>query len=112
MNIQSRVMTVSKYCTHNVPEAALRYLIIHELAHLLEASHNKLFWFLVARFVPDYKQQSRIIKAFHHNAVENGLAELPAEEPKTQPPKIQPPVKQPKAPVMQQLKLFADLLLR
>lgn len=92
MNIKTQTMTVSRYCTHNVPVSALRYLIVHELAHLLEASHNAYFWSLVARFVPDYKKQSKLIKTFHHHAVEHGLHDLAGEDieavataPKTEP---------------------------
>ncbi|MEB3286443.1 MAG: M48 family metallopeptidase [Vampirovibrionales bacterium] len=70
MNIETRTMSVSKYCLKGVPEPALRYLIVHELAHLIEANHSKRFWRLVAQFVPDYKQQSDIIKAFHKRCVD------------------------------------------
>lgn len=70
MNIQTQTMTVSEYCLKGVPEAALRYLIVHELAHLIEANHSRRFWKLVSQFVPDYKKQSQIIKAFHKRAVD------------------------------------------
>ncbi len=63
-------MTVSKYCLSGVPEAALRYLLLHELAHLIEANHSRRFWNLVGQFVPDYRKQSKIIQAFHKRAVE------------------------------------------
>lgn len=65
MNLQSQVMTVSKYCLRNVPESALRYLIIHELAHLKVPNHSKPFWDEVRRFVPDVKHQRRLIAAVH-----------------------------------------------
>lgn len=65
MNTKTHVMTVSKYCLTQVPQRALDYLILHELAHLIEANHSKRFWALVAQFMPDYKTQSKVIKAFH-----------------------------------------------
>jgi hypothetical protein len=65
MNIRLRQMTVSTYCLRQVPEAALRYLIVHELSHLVLADHSKSFWALVSEFVPDYKKQDRCMKAFH-----------------------------------------------
>lgn len=80
MNLRTRVMTVSQYCLNEVPESALRYLIIHELAHLLEAGHTKRFWALVAQFVPDYRKQSNLMKAYHRRAV---AAHTPEEPPKT-----------------------------
>lgn len=70
VNLKTRVMTVSRFCTRNVPEAAFRYLILHELCHFLEASHNRRFWSLVRQHVPDYPTQSRLIKAFHQLAVQ------------------------------------------
>jgi predicted metal-dependent hydrolase len=69
VNLQTKTMTVSKYCLENAPADALRYLIIHELAHYFESGHGPKFWALVARHVPDYRLQSRIMKAFHHQAV-------------------------------------------
>lgn len=69
LNLQSKTMTVSAYCLHNAPSDALRYLIIHELTHYLESGHGPRFWAYVAQFVPDYRLQSRIMKAFHHQAV-------------------------------------------
>ncbi len=75
MNIKNRVMTVSCYCLDSVPETALRYLIIHELAHCFEANHNQHFWRLVEQYVPDYRKQSRIMKAFHNQAVSQAEAD-------------------------------------
>lgn len=69
VNLQTKTMTVSKYCLSNVPAEALRYLIVHELAHYFQSGHGPEFWALVARHVPDYRLQSRIMKAFHHQAV-------------------------------------------
>lgn len=81
MNIKTKTMTVSRYCLKGVPVEALRYLIVHELAHLLEASHNKRFWTLVTRHCPDYKKQSRIIRAVHHAMVENTGSAIPKGTP-------------------------------
>ena len=69
VHLRTGVMTVSKYCLSKVPKAAFRYLILHELAHFFEASHNRRFWSLVARFCPDYKYQRQVISAFHQQAV-------------------------------------------
>jgi predicted metal-dependent hydrolase len=69
VNLRTRTMTVSRFCLADVPESALRYLIIHELAHFIEANHSKRFWALVAQHVPDYRMQSRLMKAYHRRAV-------------------------------------------
>ena len=40
----------------NTPEAFLRMIIVHELAHLKEKEHNKAFYKLCAHMEPDYHQ--------------------------------------------------------
>jgi predicted metal-dependent hydrolase len=65
MNIKTRTMTVSKFCLQEVPESALRYLVVHELTHLRVADHSQAFWSIVSQFVPDYRHQRRLIAAIH-----------------------------------------------
>lgn len=65
MNIRLRQMTVSQYCLKQVPESALRYLIVHELSHLVIANHSSSFWSLVSEFIPDARKQDKRMKAFH-----------------------------------------------
>jgi len=69
VNLRTKTMTVSKYCLQNAPAEALRYLIIHELSHYFESGHGPKFWALVGQHVANYRLQSRIMKAFHHQAV-------------------------------------------
>lgn len=38
------------------PLECLRYIIVHELLHLLEPSHNQRFYRLLEQFYPDWKQ--------------------------------------------------------
>ncbi len=38
------------------PLEIMDYVIVHELAHMLEANHSKQFWAIVARYCPDYKK--------------------------------------------------------
>ena len=38
------------------PLICLEYVIVHELVHLLEASHNKRFYALMSQFMPEWKQ--------------------------------------------------------
>lgn len=38
------------------PAECLVYVLIHELTHLLEPSHNKCFYALMDRFYPDWKE--------------------------------------------------------
>jgi hypothetical protein len=68
INLQSRIITFSRYAVENVPERGLRYLVIHELSHVLEPTHNRRFWDIVARFEPDFKRVDKEIEeAFKRN---------------------------------------------
>lgn len=68
INLKSRIITFSRFAIENVPERGRRYLVIHELAHVNEPSHNKRFWQLVERFEPDYRQVSQSLQvAFRRN---------------------------------------------
>lgn len=68
INLKSRIITFSRYAIQNVPEKGRRYLVLHELAHVLEPSHNKRFWSIVAQHEPDYKRvDQELIRAFRAN---------------------------------------------
>ena len=44
------------------PDEAIRYVVVHELAHLLELNHSPRFYQIVASVMPDYKERQRILK--------------------------------------------------
>lgn len=44
------------------PPEVVDYVIIHELAHLVEMNHSDRFWKVVARVLPDYKMHERWLK--------------------------------------------------
>ena len=68
INLKTRIITFSRFAIENVPERGRRYLVIHELAHVKEASHNKRFWDIVATYEPDYKRIGRELdQAFKKN---------------------------------------------
>lgn len=68
INLKSRIITFSRHAIENVPERGRRYLVLHELSHVLEASHNKKFWAYVERFEPNYQRIGKELdKAFKLN---------------------------------------------
>ena len=44
------------------PEQAREYVIVHELAHLVEMNHSKRFYSIVERILPDYKKRKALLK--------------------------------------------------
>jgi predicted metal-dependent hydrolase len=44
------------------PEAARDYVVVHELAHLVEMNHSAKFYAIIARYMPDYKARRSILK--------------------------------------------------
>lgn len=47
---------------YEYPVEELDYVIVHELAHLLEANHSASFWKIVEKYIPDYKQRRKKLK--------------------------------------------------
>jgi predicted metal-dependent hydrolase len=45
-----RLNAALEYC----PAECLEYVVVHELAHLLENNHSPRFWAVVAKALPDY----------------------------------------------------------
>ncbi len=49
------------------PEPVVDYVIIHELAHLVEHNHSARYWKVVERAMPDYLAAERWLKENGHN---------------------------------------------
>ncbi len=71
INLQSRIITFSRFAVENVPERGRRYLVLHELAHVKEANHNKKFWGHVERYEPNYRTVSRELEVAFKNNVKD-----------------------------------------
>ena len=44
------------------PEPVIDYVIVHELAHLIEFNHSARFWKIVSDILPNYKEQEKWLK--------------------------------------------------
>ncbi|MBE1298418.1 MAG: DUF45 domain-containing protein [Alteromonadaceae bacterium] len=44
------------------PKTCIEMVLVHELVHLLEASHNKKFYALMSEFLPSWEQSDAILK--------------------------------------------------
>lgn len=47
-----------------VPIDLMEYVVVHELAHLIEMNHSKRFWKLVEKVMPDYKEKRKMLKKY------------------------------------------------
>ena len=44
------------------PEEAIDYVVVHELAHILEMNHSARFYKIVESVLPDYKERRKLLK--------------------------------------------------
>lgn len=47
------------------PLICLEYVLVHEMVHLLEASHNKRFYALMTQFMPDWKSHQKQLEGVY-----------------------------------------------
>lgn len=45
------------------PPEAVDYVVVHELAHIKHHNHSKSFYNLIEKYMPDYKQREKLLKA-------------------------------------------------
>lgn len=69
-NLRTRSLTFSLELA-KVPPECLELVVVHELVHLLEASHNARFKSLLARELPDWKTRSARLDAFSRGRMED-----------------------------------------
>ena len=63
---------IKKHITFNselmkYPQSAVEYIVIHELAHLIEANHSKKFHNIVSLYMPEWKKKKKILDTFFNN---------------------------------------------
>ncbi|KGP63007.1 zinc metalloprotease [Legionella norrlandica] len=44
------------------PVECLEYVLVHEMVHILEASHNKRFYALMTQFMPDWRDRQEVLE--------------------------------------------------
>lgn len=47
------------------PQAAIEYIILHELCHLVHQNHSKKFWELVEKEMPDFKERKALLTTYY-----------------------------------------------
>lgn len=64
--------TLKKHITLNIelmkyPIIISEYIVIHELAHLIEANHSKKFYEIIKKYMPEYKKVKKILNSFFND---------------------------------------------
>lgn len=44
------------------PQAAIEYVVVHELSHIVHKNHSPAFYALVASVLPDYRQRAQLLR--------------------------------------------------
>ena len=44
------------------PEAAIDYVVVHELAHIVHKNHSPAFYKLIERYLPDWRERMALLK--------------------------------------------------
>lgn len=59
-NVKTHHITINLALSGKPPEC-LEYVVVHEMTHILEPSHNTTFWNYMTRFYPDWKRVRRYL---------------------------------------------------
>ena len=63
-NVNAGTIRLNSELACRAPEC-LEYVVVHEMVHLLEASHNKRFYALMDRFLPDWQRTRKDLYRVH-----------------------------------------------
>ena len=53
---------IFNYYLAKLPKDIIEYIVVHELAHIKHKNHQKEFWKLVEKYIPDYKEKIRRLR--------------------------------------------------
>ncbi len=59
-NVRARRITLNLELARREPEL-LEYVVVHELAHLIESGHNARFYAVMDRALPDWRLKRRAL---------------------------------------------------
>ena len=59
-NVRTKVICINLQLAKKSP-SCLEYVVVHELVHLLEPSHNHVFKAYMSRFLPDWRSIKKVL---------------------------------------------------
>lgn len=68
------------WATLQLPPSLIDYVLVHELAHLREASHSPEFWSIVARLIPLYETYKSALASTGKQIWLGSVTERPSAE--------------------------------
>jgi predicted metal-dependent hydrolase len=71
---QKKNITINTHLQY-LPDTIIGYVILHELIHLLEKGHTKVFWEMISKTYPDYKDIKKELLAYGYLLKDSGLLE-------------------------------------
>jgi len=51
------------------PEEVMDYVVVHEMCHMLHMNHDRSFWRLVGKYIPDYEERQEWLRQSHWKMV-------------------------------------------
>ena len=70
-HVQKKKITLASTLALASP-AAIEYVVVHEYCHFVHPNHQKDFWALVGRLLPDYKARRALLKALPGDNADKG----------------------------------------
>ncbi len=55
------------------PESVREYVVVHELAHILEFNHSKRFYAVIEKYLPDYRERKKLFKSIYLNLTQSNI---------------------------------------
>ena len=60
---QKRIIILNKFLRY-LPKELIRYVVLHEMCHLIIRNHKKEFWLLVKKFDPEFQEKEKLLASY------------------------------------------------
>ena len=67
---EKRIIIFNKLLKY-LPEDLIRYVVLHEMCHLIFRNHKKEFWLLIRRFDPHFREKEKLLAGYIMKLIQN-----------------------------------------